>query len=107
MTVNVRLTVNVLCLVDIDLANGKLTVGGLSGAVTAGKVVNDKGSNLVATDVLDGILDGSDLGAGVAEGRSVGSSNESCVHIHPEISTDRSDLGSLGLQCAVGDGGSS
>jgi hypothetical protein len=59
-------TVNVLLLVDIDLANSKLAVGSLSGAVTAREIVDDKGCDLVAGNVLDGILDGSDLGSGVA-----------------------------------------
>ena len=64
------LTVDVLCLVDIDLANSELTVRGLSSAVAAGEVVDDKSSNLVATDVLDGILDSGNLGASVAKDAS-------------------------------------
>lgn len=62
-----KLTVNVLCLVDIELANSKLTIGGLCSTVTTRKVVNDKGGNLVAADILDGVLSGSDLSTSVAE----------------------------------------
>lgn len=62
----VRLTVNVLGLVDAQLTNGKLTVGGLGGAVTAGKIVDDESDNVVTGNVLDGVLDDVDLGARVA-----------------------------------------
>lgn len=63
----VSLTVNVLSLVDVQAANGKLSVGGLSSAITAGKVVDDESGNLVARNVLDAILNNLvDLGTGVA-----------------------------------------
>jgi hypothetical protein len=65
------LTVNVLCLVDINLANSELTVRGLSSAVAAREIVDDKSSNLVATDVLDGVFDSGNLGASVAKDASV------------------------------------
>lgn len=63
----VALTVNVLGLVGAQATDGKLSVGGLGGAVTAGKVVDDKSSNLVTRNVLDAILNNLiDLGTGVA-----------------------------------------
>lgn len=60
------LTVNVLGLVDVQLTNGKLTVGGLSSTITSWKIVDDQGSDLVAGDVLDAILNNLDLGTGIA-----------------------------------------
>jgi hypothetical protein len=57
----ISLTVNVLALVNADLANGKLTVRGLSSTVTARKIVDDESGDLVARNVLDAILDNGDL----------------------------------------------
>ena|SRR5690242_25203 len=60
------LTVNVLRLVNVELTNSELTVGSLSSAITAWEVVDDKSSDLVATNVLNCILDGGDLSPGIA-----------------------------------------
>jgi hypothetical protein len=60
-----KLTVNVLLLVGLDGADGKLAVGRLCSAVTAGKIVDDKGSNLVASNVLESRFNRRDLGTGV------------------------------------------
>jgi hypothetical protein len=65
VSVDDGLTVNVLGLVDAELTNGKLTVGGLGCAVTTGQVVDDKCGNLVARDVFDSILDDCDLFTGI------------------------------------------
>lgn len=51
------LTVNELGLVNVELADLQFTVGGLGGAVTAGKVVDDDAEDLVAGDALDGGLE--------------------------------------------------
>lgn len=51
------LTVNVLCLVHIELTNSKFTVRSLRSTITAREVVDDESSNLVASNVLNGILD--------------------------------------------------
>jgi hypothetical protein len=64
-------TVNVLRLVPGNAANGELSVGGLSGAVTAGKIVNDESGDRVARNVLDRVLDDIDLGDGVTESISL------------------------------------
>jgi hypothetical protein len=63
---NSILTVNVLGLVNAQAAYGKLSVGGLGGAITTGQVVDDQSGDLVARNVLDAILDDGDLGTGVA-----------------------------------------
>jgi hypothetical protein len=60
------LTVDVLGLVGVDATNGKLSVGGLSGAITTRKIVDDQGGNLITRNVLDGILDHVDLCTSVA-----------------------------------------
>ena len=60
------LTVDVLCLVDIDLTNGQFAIGSLSSAVTTGKVVDDEGGDLVAANALDVIFNLGNLGASVA-----------------------------------------
>jgi hypothetical protein len=67
-----RLTVNVLGLVDVDLTNSKLAVGGLGCTVTTGQVVDDECGDLVARNVFDTILDDLDLCAGVTASLSVG-----------------------------------
>lgn len=59
-------TVNVLGLVDVELADSKFTVRGLGGAVTAGKIVDDESRELVARNLLEGVLDDVDLGTVVA-----------------------------------------
>ena len=59
------LTVDVLGLVDVDLADLQFTVRGLGGAVTAGKVVDDDTEDLVAGDALDGGLETGESLAGV------------------------------------------
>lgn len=69
--IGVRLTVDVLPLVDSDVTNGKFTVGGLSGAVTAGEIVDDESSKLVARNLLQGVLEDIDLGAGITSDWSV------------------------------------
>jgi hypothetical protein len=61
------LTVNVLRLVGLNITSGKFTVGGLGGAITAGEIVDDQGSDLVAGNVLQVILDDGDTGDGVTE----------------------------------------
>jgi hypothetical protein len=55
------LTVNVLRLVNVDLAYSELTVGGLGCAVTTGQVVDDERGNLTARNVFDAIFDNRDL----------------------------------------------
>jgi hypothetical protein len=62
----VPLTVNVLCLVDINLTNSQLAIGSFRSAVTTGKIVDDEGGDLVAANILDVVFDLSDLGASVA-----------------------------------------
>jgi len=60
-----QLTVNVLGLVDVDLANLQLTVGGLGGTITAGKIVDDDAEDLLARNILDGLLEPLNGGSGV------------------------------------------
>jgi hypothetical protein len=60
------LTVNVLGLVNVQATNWKFSVGCLGGAITAGKVVDDQSSDLVARNVLDAILNDGDLVTGIA-----------------------------------------
>jgi hypothetical protein len=60
------LTVNVLGLVNAQAANWEFSVGGLGGAITAGKVVDDQSGDLVARNVFDAILDDGDLVTGIA-----------------------------------------
>jgi hypothetical protein len=60
------LTVNVLALVGGDATNGKLSVGGLSSAITTRQIVDDQSGNLVARNILDCVLDDADLVTGVA-----------------------------------------
>jgi hypothetical protein len=62
-----RLTVNVLRLVDVDLAYGKFTVGGLGCAITTGQIVDDERSNLAARNVFDAVLNYGDLVTGVTK----------------------------------------
>jgi hypothetical protein len=64
-------TVNVLRLVGGKVTSSEFTVRGLSGAVTAGKVVDDKGRELVARNVLEVVLDDGDTSTGVAKKRLV------------------------------------
>lgn len=59
------LTVDVLGLVPINLANCELTVRGLGGTITAGKIVDDKTDDLSARNILDHGIDGGDDGDGV------------------------------------------
>jgi hypothetical protein len=56
-----------LLLVHINRTNGELAVRCLCSAVTAGKVVDDKGGDLVARNLLESRLDGRDLGASIAK----------------------------------------
>jgi hypothetical protein len=51
------LTVNVLGLVGAQATDWKLSVGGLSSAITTGEIVDDQSGNLVTRNVLDRILD--------------------------------------------------
>ena len=46
------LTVNVLGLVGGEITSSKFTVGGLGGAITAGKIVDDESGELVAGNIL-------------------------------------------------------
>lgn len=96
------LTVNVLCLVDVDLANSQLAIGSLGSAVTTRKVVDDEGGDLIAANVLDVVFDLSNLGASVA-GLVRQDMVWKSLYLHPEICADRSDLSCLCLQRAVGD----
>jgi hypothetical protein len=66
LSVKSALTVNVLGLVYIQATDGKLSVGCLGGAITAGKIVDDQSSNLVTRDILDAVLDDGNLVTGVA-----------------------------------------
>jgi hypothetical protein len=59
------LTVNVLRLVGGNITSGKFTVGSLGRTITAGEIVDDQGSDLVAGNVLQVILDDGDTGDGV------------------------------------------
>lgn len=49
-------TINVLRLVGRDIASSKFTVGGLGGAVTAWKIVDDELGNAAAWNVLEVVL---------------------------------------------------
>ena len=49
-------TVDVLGLVSRDITSGKFTVGGLSGTITAWKIVDDELSNASARNVLEVVL---------------------------------------------------
>jgi hypothetical protein len=60
------LTVNVLSLVRAQATDRKLSVGCLGSAITTGEIVDDQSSNLVATDILDAVLNNRDLVTGVA-----------------------------------------
>lgn len=59
---------------------------------------------MVASDVLDGGLNRGDLSAGVTAGMLVCFVSRELPDLHPEVRSNRSDLGGLGLQGAVGDG---
>lgn len=52
-----KITVNVLGLVGGEVTSSKFTVGGLGGAVTAGQVVDDEGSELLARNSAEVLLD--------------------------------------------------
>tara|TARA_R110002003_G_scaffold48_46_gene4288 strand:+ start:4585 stop:5109 length:525 start_codon:yes stop_codon:yes gene_type:complete len=102
------LTVNVLALVGAYATNGKLSVGGLSSAITAGKIVDDESGDLITRNILDAILDDRDLGTGVAEGvRTIFEREKVLFDSHPEESSDISDLGGSRSQSRVRDGRSS
>jgi hypothetical protein len=61
-----RLTVNVLGLVLVNLADLEFTVGGLGGAITAGQVVDDQTQDVAAGHVGNGGLNLGDVGNGIA-----------------------------------------
>jgi hypothetical protein len=90
-----RLTVNVLRLVDVDLAYGKLTVGGLGCTIATGQVVDNECGNLTAGNVFDTIFDHGDLVTSVATYLLA----RSCVkkeqtNSHPEESSNIGNLAS-------------
>jgi hypothetical protein len=60
-----KLTVDELGLVLGELANLQLPVGGLGGAVTAGKIVDDDTEDVVAGNVRNGRLEAGDVGDGI------------------------------------------
>ena len=122
-----RLTVNVLGLVPADLANLQLAVGGLGGAVTARKIVDDETQDFIAGKVRNSGLELVDVLNGVAS--RVGPSCQ-CASFHslfslpplsfsplscfwrmergknsqPEEATDVGDLKGRLLQGGIGDG---
>ena len=59
------LTINVLGLVAVDLADGQLTVGGESSTVTARQVVDDNTKDLIARNALKSRLKTVDVLNGV------------------------------------------
>jgi hypothetical protein len=63
------LTINELGLVAVDLANLQLAVGGLSGAVTAGQIVDDQTEDLVTGYTLKSRLNALNVRNGVANKR--------------------------------------
>lgn len=54
-------TIDVFGLVPVDLANRQFTVGGLGGAVTARKVVDDETQDVLAGQVSDGVVELADV----------------------------------------------
>jgi hypothetical protein len=60
-----KLTVNVLGLVLVELSDLELTVGGLGGAITAGKIVDDQTEDVGARNISNGGLDLGNVGNGV------------------------------------------
>jgi len=88
---SIKLTVDVLGLVLADLTNLQLTVGGLGGAVTAGKIVDNDTQDLVARNISDSGLELGDVRDGV----------------EPQEGTDISNLLRLGLDARVHGGESS
>ena len=59
------LTVNVLSLINVDLANLQFTVGGLGSTVTAGKIVDNNTEDVFARNILDGGLKAVNGGASI------------------------------------------
>jgi hypothetical protein len=59
------LTINVLALVGIYLANSQLAVGGLGIAVTSWKIVDDKTQDIRARDIGKGWLNLGNVGNSV------------------------------------------
>ena len=82
------LTINILGLVPVELANLELAVGGLGSAITAGQVINDQTQDVVAGDVLE-------------RGLQLGNVLD---RVQPQEAADVGDLGRLGRQGRVRDG---
>lgn len=61
----VGLTINVLSLVSVESTDWEFSVGGLSGAITAWKIVDDETDDLIARNVLDQWAGDLNLGDGI------------------------------------------